>query len=220
MRIPDGLSFDELNKLYAAEKAGDLRSLPFRQFFGEMNISQEQMRRRIRTAEDVKAFILLALEQMYLERQEGTYNYIDAAEEIRKNYQSMLDRMAITLTAFFTAMHVNSTATEIATATMNNEDDAYFFSEDRATLIAEMEANFIWNDFEFQDAIATGKRMKTWHTMRDRRVRKTHTEVEGVTIPIDEPFAVGDSFLMFPTDTSLGASPDEIVNCRCSVTYM
>ena len=57
---------------------------------------------------------------------------------------------------------------------------------------------------------------KTWWTAQDNKVRESHAEVHGVTVPFDEPFEVGDSLLMFPGDTSLGAGADEIANCRCS----
>lgn len=30
---------------------------------------------------------------------------------------------------------------------------------------------------------------------------------------------VGDSRMMRPGDSSLGAGPEEIINCRCSVLY-
>jgi len=60
---------------------------------------------------------------------------------------------------------------------------------------------------------------KTWWTMRDNMVRESHAAVHGVTVPFDEPFEVGDSLLMFPGDTSLGAGVEEIANCRCSPLF-
>lgn len=219
MAIPDGLSFDELNRLYAREKDGDLRSMPFEQFFGEMGISQEQKDKRIDTAEDVKVFMLIALQEMYYEMHEGAYGEYNPSETIRSGYISLLDRLAIPLTAMFAALHADELAAEIVSATMNHPDDPYFFSEDRATLIAENEANSIWNDSEFQDAILTGKTRKTWHAIMDRRTRDTHRDANGATVPIDEPFEVGDSLLLFPRDESLGASAEEIVNCRCWLTF-
>lgn len=220
MTIPDGLPFDELNKLYAAEKGDDLRSLPFEQFFGEMDLSQEQKERRIRTAREIKAFMLIALQELYYENVEGDYGEYDPTATIRDNYRSMLDNLAIPLTAMFAATHPDSVASEITVATMNNADDAYFYSEDRATLIAENEANSIWNDSEFQDAILTGKTMKRWSAILDRRTRGTHRDINGTAIPIMEPFVVGDSLMMFARDSeTFGASAEEIVNCRCSVIY-
>jgi uncharacterized protein with gpF-like domain len=60
---------------------------------------------------------------------------------------------------------------------------------------------------------------KTWVSQGDSRVRETHLEADGQTVPSNEPFIVGDSRLMVPGDTSLGASLDEIINCRCAAQY-
>lgn len=60
---------------------------------------------------------------------------------------------------------------------------------------------------------------KTWVSQGDSRVRETHLEADGQTVPSNEPFIVGDSRLMVPGDTSLGASLDEIMNCRCAAQY-
>ena len=56
--------------------------------------------------------------------------------------------------------------------------------------------------------------------MKDKRVRETHREVDDVVLPISDPFEVGDYLMMFPKDTTFGAGPEEIVNCRCSVKYL
>ena len=97
--------------------------------------------------------------------------------------------------------------------------DDYYLSNDRAMFISECEANSILNYRQYSKALKSGKTKKTWIDVGDKRERKTHLEVGGTTIPINEPFSVGDSLLMFPTDYSLGASADEIVNCRCSIQY-
>lgn len=219
MAIPEGLSFDELNKLYEEERDGNLRSMPFEQYFGEMELSQEQKDRRIETAREIQGFMLLAIMELYYELHEGGYGEYNPSMTISENYRSLLDRLDIPLTAFFAAMHVNSVASEIPLSTMNNPDDPYFFSEDRARLIAETESNSIWNDSEFQDAILTGKTQKTWVAIIDKVTRDSHRDVNGTTIPIDEPFQVGDSLMMYPHDESMGAGPEEIVNCRCSMIF-
>lgn len=219
MAIPEGLSFDELNKLYEEEHEGNERSMPFDQFFGEMGLSGEQTRKRTETAEDIMAFIMLAFEEMYQEVVDGEYGEYNPTETISENYKTMLTRMRVRLTAMFEAMHADVAAADIVAATMNHADDPYFFSKDRARLIAENESNFIWGDSEFQNAVLTGKTRKRWVAMMDRRTRETHRIANGQVMPISEPFQVGDSLLQFPTDTSLGASADEVVNCRCWCVY-
>lgn len=37
---------------------------------------------------------------------------------------------------------------------------------------------------------------------------------------IGDAFHVGGSWLLFPKDTSLNPSPDQIINCRCSIIYL
>lgn len=218
MAIPEGLSFDELNKLYKKEHGDDLRALPYEQYFGEMDLSAEQKERRIRTAKEVEKFTLYALMSMYYLR-DGGYDYGPVGTEMADSYNSMLEEMAIPLTGFFAAMHVQDTVNEIISATLNNPDDPYFFSEDRAMVIAENEANSIWDDSEYQDALMTGKTSKRWVAILDKVTRDTHRDVNGVVVPIDQPFYVGDSLLMFPHDASMGAGAEELVNCRCSVIY-
>jgi len=60
---------------------------------------------------------------------------------------------------------------------------------------------------------------KTWHAVGDAKTRPTHRAAHGQSVPFNEPFSVGGAQLMRPGDSSLGAGPEEIVNCRCSVLY-
>jgi len=212
------LSFDEVNKLYAQNHAENLRSMPFEQFFGEMDLSEVQRQHRIGTAKQIYGFTRDALMGLYYVVQEGGwYAYDDIAADMKNSYSDMLTKLGIAFTAFFAAAHVESTVSEIISATLNHTDDPYYFSLDRAMLIAENEANSVWNDSEFQDAIDTGKTTKTWLSMRDKRVRKTHTEVDGTTIPINEFFHVGEAMLLYPRYAS--DHPEETVNCRCTLVF-
>jgi hypothetical protein len=54
---------------------------------------------------------------------------------------------------------------------------------------------------------------KTWTNAGDSRVRETHQEAEGQTVPIDEPYRVGGASLSYPGDP-FGPS-EEVLNCRC-----
>lgn len=62
-------------------------------------------------------------------------------------------------------------------------------------------------------------RSKTWWSASDKRVRPSHQEAHGQTVDYDQPFSVGDSQMMRPGDSSLGAGAEEIVNCRCAVLF-
>ena len=89
------------------------------------------------------------------------------------------------------------------------------FSKERSILIAENEANWIRNYSQHIDRVANGNVTHTWLSMQDEKVRPFHLEADGQTVPIDEPFEVGGELLMFPGDTSLGASPQNVIRCRC-----
>ena len=91
---------------------------------------------------------------------------------------------------------------------------------DRLLTTARTEVNAIGNLALMHSAVSKGKTRKRWKTFGDNRVRQTHREASGQTVAIDEPFIIGGSRMMFPCDTSLGASAAEIVNCRCTVQYL
>lgn len=66
---------------------------------------------------------------------------------------------------------------------------------------------------------------KRWIAIDDHRSRKRkingvnvkiHVAADGQTVMNDMPFEVGGEYLMFPGDTSHGASGWNIYNCRCS----
>ena len=67
--------------------------------------------------------------------------------------------------------------------------------------------------------IAPSEAMKQWDTVGDSNVRDAHIAADGQQVPINEPFIVDGESLMFPGDTSLGASAGNIINCRCSPSY-
>lgn len=65
-------------------------------------------------------------------------------------------------------------------------------------------------------AIVESQTTRIWDTAGDTRVRHSHEEMEGQSVGIDEPFVTGSGDqLMYPGDTSLGAGPEETINCRC-----
>lgn len=52
--------------------------------------------------------------------------------------------------------------------------------------------------------------IKTWISSRDDRVRDRHDEMDGETVPLNEPYSNG---LMYPGDPN--GSADEVIGCRC-----
>lgn len=59
---------------------------------------------------------------------------------------------------------------------------------------------------------------KTWSAILDDRTRAAHAIADDQTVPQDEPFIVDGQKLMFPGDDSMGATLENIINCRCNTT--
>jgi hypothetical protein len=57
--------------------------------------------------------------------------------------------------------------------------------------------------------------MKTWDSSLDDRTREDHAAADGQTVPVDQPFIVAGEALMYPGDTSMGASAGNTIQCRC-----
>lgn len=212
-------SYDELNI-----RPSNRRSEPYKEYFSKMSISDKEKQERIAFSEQMEEVVLyiLALIETTIESGETNREYIQT-----QFYDKYLDVIAsYMLIDTYIKQYALGVTKQIIDATFERfsaEDrsitDDYYLSNDRAMFISECEANSILNYRQYSKSIKAGKTKKKWIDVGDKRERKTHLEVGGTTLPIDEPFSVGDSLLQFPKDTSLGASADEIVNCRCSIQY-
>ena len=212
-------SYDELNI-----RPSNRRSEPYKEYFSKMSISDKEKQERIAFSEQMEEVVLyiLALIETTIESGETDQEYIQT-----QFYDKYLDVIAsYMLIDTYIKQYALDVTKQIIDATFERfsaEDksitDDYYLSNDRAMFISECEANSILNYRQYSKAVKAGKTKKKWIDVGDKRERKTHLEVGGTTLPIDEPFSVGDSLLQFPKDTSLGASADEIVNCRCSIQY-
>lgn len=60
---------------------------------------------------------------------------------------------------------------------------------------------------------------KEWVTTRDGRERSEHASVDGQKRDLDEPFEVAGEELLYPGDSSLGASAGNTIQCRCTIVY-
>lgn len=69
----------------------------------------------------------------------------------------------------------------------------------------------VWEAYKQSGAV----KKKQWIATLDERVRDTHEAAHRQVRGIDEYFLVGDSLLMFPGD--VGGSPEEVINCRCTI---
>lgn len=56
---------------------------------------------------------------------------------------------------------------------------------------------------------------KRWSSILDQKTRPAHAAAHGQRVPIEQAYTVDGEMLMFPGDTSLGASISNVANCRC-----
>jgi hypothetical protein len=208
-----GLSFDELNALYDDER--DPMSMDYDEYFDDMDLTDVQKMERKDSAQELEEVFRDLLALIFYFYVDGAYDYAEAIMTAQEAYGDAL--YGIEVSEYFRNTHIPVTVSGIVNTMLAHPENPFNFSIDRAKLIAENEANSIWNDAEYEEALKSGKKYKTWHTIIDKRTRATHREINGKTIPIREYFIVGNSLMMFPKDSS--ASDEEVVNCRCSLTY-
>ena len=206
MRTTD-LRFDELHSL--SRKT-------YEKYFDVMPLSEDQKTDRV--------LIAMALEDRFLE-------ILSLAEIRQKQDKPWLGEIIELFTLAFLAVanrrvdddEIRAKAErfgqEVGLSTFQHQGEEYFTSADRAINMSATEANAIMCYGELADAIKRGCTTKTWKTILDGREREWHHEEDGVTVPITEPFEVGGELLMYPLDDSLGASADNIANCRCCAIY-
>jgi hypothetical protein len=223
-------NFEELNILKR-------RSEPFRDYFKGMGISQKQKEDRIELALSLEEILMIFFDLFQTGivdevriKQEITYSLYEVLTEDTDNpggkyfdTEEALDK--------YVKQIVNDTydATVENMEKLPNDYDytgetPYWVSDDRAMFIAENEANALFNCKELIDAKEAGYTHKVWNVYPDNRVRQTHMDVFGATLPLDVYFEVGEARMLYPKDNvtefSTGAEhPEETVNCRCWLTY-
>ncbi len=96
---------------------------------------------------------------------------------------------------------------------------AFSFSKDRAITIARTEMIGGARTGQFHADDQSGMVIgKTWKSAHDSKTRSAHAAADGQTVRFNETFIVGGEELMFPGDTSHGASAKNIIQCRCFYT--
>jgi Uncharacterized protein, homolog of phage Mu protein gp30 len=84
---------------------------------------------------------------------------------------------------------------------------------DRAELIAETETAAAYSYASDKAARAAGVKFKQWIHGASKIPRPDHLAIDGLIVPIDEPYPVGSPPLMYPHDPD--GSPEDVINCSC-----
>lgn len=182
-------------------------------YFDPMDLTEEQKEERKQAAYDLFDKFLVFFTFMALSP--GSYDLA------LQQFEFELRTIAIQYSRpdDYIDRYVPKTAQNVAKTTKKNIDKEYYTSVERAAFDAVNESNSILNYEELQEAIEAGYTHKTWCTMLDRKVRETHREIEGETLPIDAFFSVGNSLLLFPRDEENCSDLADISNCRCSLKF-
>lgn len=205
---------DELNILNSSETFDYHEFIAH--YFDPMQINKKQKKERIEAAEEIFDAILLFLiwcdnAPERVQEEETIRSFENMYKEVIFQYVEPDDYLD-SYVSHFIALLIKTT--------LDHRGEEYFTSVERSANVAANESNLVIGYSELERAKLLGFRYKTWLTELDERVRPTHQEMESVTIPIDEPFLVGDSLMMYPKDQyTYNADPQEIVNCRCVCTY-
>ena len=207
-------NFDELNINSTSGQKQRISS--YREYFAPMDLPESELEDRIALAEELEPIFIW----LFLLIVGGMYS--------KYTMQTMLqERLTLTIRGFFSITFLNTylqsyvekISEEVIRVTLENQEDDYYTSVNRAQYIAANETNVLANYREQIEAVNNGFQYKIWITENDSRVRHTHKEVHNTKIDILKPFIVGNSRLLFPKDFSMGASAEETVNCRCHIQY-
>ena len=196
------MKFDELNKLLT-------------KYYDIMDISKEDKRKRVVLGLDLyDAFIYILLSikaEAELGRTPDMEGYVSSLDYRIRDILIEHDLP-------FDEEYIPKLSQDIVETTLRHLDEDYYFSEDRAVLITQNEANTIMNSVDFTNAKQQGYKYKEWITEGDSKVRDTHVAVDMMKIPIDDLFPVGTDNMRYPHDYVNG-SAENLINCRCSCHY-
>lgn len=100
-------------------------------------------------------------------------------------------------------------------------EEAYAFTPERARTIARTEILSAGRAGQYYADVQSGMVIgKKWRAADQSRTREGHRKADGQIVAIDEPFLVATGAgqleaMLFPGDTSLGASASNVIMCRC-----
>jgi SPP1 gp7 family putative phage head morphogenesis protein len=94
---------------------------------------------------------------------------------------------------------------------------AFADNQARALMVARTESVGAYNFATWDAWEQSGGEVETkqWLSSQDPAVRESHSEADGQSVLLDDPFVVGAALLMHPGDDT--APPGETINCRCTM---
>lgn len=197
--------FDELNQL--------------KRFFSTMDISDDEKKKRSDLAYLLYDAIYFTFAIIKVEKEIDERDFTKNALLVDQYRDTLLNRIQDALADVpYEPDYLTRLVDDIIETTDRHPDDPYYLSRDRALLIAQNEANTVYNHADYESARQSGKQYKVWVTENDEKVRETHAEVDMMRVPIEEMFTVGNDTMRYPHDY-LNGSAENLVNCRCVCVY-
>ncbi len=203
--------FDELNQLQEDEEFN------IDSYFDTMELTDEEKKERKKFAHEMQD-ILIFVFALYLTMKKYHYtNKQYIVQQLQEKYSdTVLQYMEID---DYLEEMIKDSAKDIIDTTFRHDGEEYFTSDERASLISCNSANNTLNYKQYAEAIKAGKENKQWITEKDKKVRKSHKELDDMVIPINHAFFVGNTLMRFPHDTLYGLDYEQLSNCRCTIKY-
>lgn len=203
-------NFDELN-YYENEKLNILS------YFDSMELTEEEKEERKQFSKEMQDILLFIFTLFAVMKEYQSINKQYIVNQLQSKYlEVVLKYMELDK---YIEDYIAEFSQETVETTLKNIDEEFYLSVDRSLLISVNEANTTLNYKDYANAIKEGKTRKQWVTEKDKKVRKTHRELDDVVIPIEDTFVVGDTLMRFPHDTLYGVDYEQLSNCRCSIKY-
>lgn len=214
---------DELNVFKEKEISKEIEDKFFdynefiKEYFDPMDLTEKQKEERRKLANEMFNVFLFLFSLVEVSQENGYLDLDFLSTQFKLQFAPLV--MSYSRNDDYIGNYIDKVSDDVVRTTVDNLDSDFTTSDKRAALISVNEANSVENYEELQDAIESGYTMKRWCTMLDKRVRETHRELEGKTIPIDDYFEVGDDLLLFPRDEENCENLANISNCRCSLRF-
>ena len=210
-----------------------MKILPIDKFFAEMELSEDEKKRREDLANELLILFLLFFSEIEAEKViQGDLSNVDMDYYKDMLYRQYCDKAEVYIVLVAALLgrrtlsddlkeDIRKRVSDIVDTTLKFNDE-YYTSKDRATLLCENETNYVGNKSGYDIAKYQGYRHKQWLTMKDEKVRLTHAMVDSQVIGINEYHKVGQAEMLFPMDMSRNAyeHPEETINCRCVEIYL
>jgi hypothetical protein len=87
----------------------------------------------------------------------------------------------------------------------------------RSQRISRTEVGIVGSKAQNQGAVNLGAKSKQWIQISDQRAREIHTDVDGISLGMEDLFFPGGEGMAFPHDVRGSAA--NIINCRCDILY-